>query len=121
MKIVEDLKSGHFATYSQWLAFISLVCTLHIRLADVCDVLTHRSFLPLGPPVAMILVPFLYIGTVSLLFVWSIMTWIMAGLVLLIEFPLLSRFLPESSSLHRATEWTRNLFFRAISHLLYLD
>lgn len=69
----------------------------------------------------MIFVPFFYIGSVGLLFVWSIMTWIMAALVMLIEFPIMGRFLPESSSLHRATEWTRNLFFRAISYLLYID
>lgn len=68
----------------------------------------------------MIVLPFFYIGTVGSLFIWSLMTWAMAALVLLIEFPLPGRLLSESSPLYRVTRWTYNLFFRALSYLLYV-
>lgn len=64
----------------------------------------------------MILLPFKYMTGSGLLFIWSLLTWIMAMLVLLLEFPILGRCLPTGSGLIKLGMIMNQSGSRAISY-----
>ena len=69
--------------------------------------------------VPLVVLPFGYLAGGGLLFIWSVLSWCIAFLVLIIEFPLFARCLPEGSAPARLFALTRRYMFRAISYFLY--
>jgi len=97
------------------------------QIRCLCSILLYNIINSYYPPsmaisinfIVLVVLPFDYLGTTGLLFLWSILSWVIALLLLLIEFPFFVRYVPSNSALERFVDWTRHHLFRAGSCLLY--
>lgn len=74
--------------------------------------LVRRSCFSPHPRLVLVILPFSYLTGSGLLIIWSILSWFIAFLVLVIEFPLFTRCFPEGSNLARFFKSSRYHVFR---------
>jgi hypothetical protein len=67
----------------------------------------------------LVILPFSYLQGSGLLFVWSLISWSLAPLLTLIEFPILQRLLPSGTALAGLANSLRGYMFRCISYALF--
>lgn len=88
--VKEELSSGKYSLYAQYMSVISLLL--------------------------LVFMPFLYISHAGLLFIWSIVSWVIAGFITLIEFPIFARCIPADGPVERFFKSTKFYAFRTGSY-----
>lgn len=90
--LTEEAKSGKCAIYAQWMAVLALV--------------------------SLVGIPFLVLLSPSL-WIWCVVSWVVAVVVLLLEFPLLSFLYRSGSIADNLMTYTRKPMFRGPAYLVY--
>jgi len=93
MTILDELRSGKLHIYAQWTAILAIICLAFF--------------------------PFFYIISIGLLWIWAIISWVLAAIVIMIELPFLAWCMPDGSSIERLVLSAREPLFRAGAYLTY--